>query len=627
MKRICLIALTMLFISGQNLWADELLYIEYESELVLLAEQVNNGNTYEGKTIVLTRDLSFSESFIAIGKRPSKPFAGTFDGQGFTITGISINADGAQGLFGYVNGATIKNLTLTGSTIKCTSNSSAGGIVGSVGSNGATIENCHVTNSVTVGSGNSCGGIVGSTELGPITITGCTSGATITNGVAVGGIIGQCGYAGVSELTTTVEISGCLYYGTSLTSDSEKAGGIVGCYTTTDYNGNQQSSSVTLVDNFYTYPNPDVKGVGLWQCSPEITQHFDVFDSNGAVRVRAITDQADIDDMEGLRTDVTYNSAIAYYNRGVKYGDVYYSHVLGLDNAADNTDIINEYAGQAFDLKLRGRRLYKDGSWNTLCLPFGVSKYEGTPFMSTNDCLCEIRTMDVERSYYVVDKTTGESITDTDYHTGVGKKDGKLRLFLFFRSDFSFDAGKPVIVKWQKAEDYSSTTASNYDVFDPIFEDVTISNSESIQTPGSITSTDNSVTFQGIYAPLIFDYADRSKLFVGAFNKLYYPSGAGSVTLNAFRAYFQLNNGYQMAADPDTSGDDDDDDFIPDGGGSAKPFVIDLEDGEATAIQPVEQFDRNTNRQTIYDLSGRKVTGDKLRKGIYIVNGRKEVVK
>ena len=42
-------------------------------------------------------------------------YGGTFDGDGHTISGLSINATTAyQGLFGYVKGGEIKDLTVTG---------------------------------------------------------------------------------------------------------------------------------------------------------------------------------------------------------------------------------------------------------------------------------------------------------------------------------------------------------------------------------------------------------------------------------------------------------------------------------------------------------------------------------
>ena len=141
----------MLLFSGQKLWAisdfsdisGTTITIYNTEEMTLLAQNVNGGNTYNGYTFVLDTDLVYDgtpNNYTAIGINNTKYFAGTFDGQGHTISGINISADGRQGLFGSVSGGTIKNLKLTSSTINCTSNSYAGGIIACV-DNGVTIKN------------------------------------------------------------------------------------------------------------------------------------------------------------------------------------------------------------------------------------------------------------------------------------------------------------------------------------------------------------------------------------------------------------------------------------------------------------------------------------------------------
>ena len=45
---------------------------------------------------------------------------------------------------------------------------------------------------------------------------------------------------------------------------------------------------------------------------------------------------------------------------------------LALANDADNSSGIDDMRGQTVDVTLQGRTLYKDGAWNTLCLPFDV---------------------------------------------------------------------------------------------------------------------------------------------------------------------------------------------------------------------------------------------------------------
>ena len=640
MKKICIIALTLFLFSGQNVWAindfsdinGTTITIRSTDEMALLAQNVNGGNKYSGYTFLLDTDLVYdgtANNYTAIGNN-TKYFAGTFDGQGHTISGINISADGRQGLFGSVSGGTIKNLKLTSSTINCTSNSYAGGIIACVDNdndNGVTIKNCHVSGSVTIKSGNSSGGIVGKTEKGDVSITGCSSGATVStrsSNACVGGIIGQCGNEGNGSYSTSVNIAGCLYYGKSLTGSTEMAGGIVGYYYTT-YGSIAGQSTVNLSDNFYTYSDVSVKGVGKWKKSnsnyTDETNLFDIIENKGAIRVRSVTTQADIDDMEGLRNDVSYTSDIAYHNRGVKYAGSSYSHVLALEDNADNTSVIAQYAGQTFDVKLRGRRFYKDDSWNTVCLPFDLPNFNGTVFKSETGCNCYLREMDVERAYHLKDKTTGEYDYSVSYKTGVNVKNGKSRLYLFFKdNNLSFTAGKPFIVKWDKPEGYNASTAASFDIFNPIFNNVTIVNS----SPVSVTSSDGTVTFKSIYAPESFDEANRSILFVGAANTLYYPSGAGTVSLKSFRAYFQLN-GVQMAGDPDSGSGDEE--FIPEGGGSVKPFVLDIEYDDVTGIGIVRSKTEDGRNDVWYSLDGKRLNGTPAQKGIYIHNGRKEVLK
>lgn len=640
MKKICIIALLLSIVQGAWATVDNFsdvdvsgttITIHNTEEMTLLAQNVNGGNTYSGYTFLLARDLVYdintANRYTPIGNSNSKYFAGTFDGQNHTISGINLNGSGRQGLFGSVSGGTIKNLKLTSSTINCTSNSYAGGIIACVDNdNGVTIENCHVSESVTIKSENSSGGIVGKTDKGDISITGCSSGAKVSTGssnACVGGIIGQCGNENGSSITK-VNIAGCLYYGTSLTGSTEMTGGIVGYYYTT-YGSIAGQSTVNLSDNFYTYPDVSVKGVGKWKKSnsnyTDETNLFDITENKGAIRVRSVTTQADIDDMEGLRNDVSYTSDIAYHNRGVKYAGSSYSHVLALENNADNTDVIAAYAGQTFDVKLRGRRFYKDDSWNTVCLPFDLPNFNGTVFKSETGCNCYLREMDVERAYHLKDKTTGEYDYSVSYKTGVNVKNGKSRLYLFFKdNNLSFTAGKPFIVKWDKPEGYNASTAASFDIFNPIFNNVTIVNS----SPVSVTSSDGTVTFKSIYAPESFDEANRSILFVGAANTLYYPSGAGTVSLKSFRAYFQLN-GVQMAGDPDSGAGDEE--FIPEGGGSVKPFVLDIEYDDVTSIGNVRSKMADGRGDVWYSLDGKCLNGIPAQKGIYIHNGRKEVLK
>ena len=86
------------------------------------------------------------------------------------------------------------------------------------------------------------------------------------------------------------------------------------------------------------------------------------------------------------------------------------------DNTANN---LTAYDGQKFSVTLRGRTLYTDGSWNTLCLPFDVGSFTGTPLDGA------------------IVKTLGSS----SFANGT--------LTLNFSDDqTSIEAGRPYIVRW-----------------------------------------------------------------------------------------------------------------------------------------------------------------------------------
>ena len=66
----------------------------------------------------------------------------------------------------------------------------------------------------------------------------------------------------------------------------------------------------------------------------------------------------------------------------------YSNSMLFLADDADNTAIISKFNGQQYNVTLAGRKLYKDGYWNTLCLPFDVTvgsgQMEGATAMTMN---------------------------------------------------------------------------------------------------------------------------------------------------------------------------------------------------------------------------------------------------
>lgn len=174
------------------------------TELAYIAEQVNNNTqNYNGKYIKLTQDIKLTGEWEPIGPPSDESgyFAGTFDGDGHTISGLSISDSqtNTHGLFGKINSASvIKNLTIESPEVSGLIEVSA-----LVGFNfGGHIENCHVRNATLTGKGK-VGGLVGINSGG--SITNCSATGTISGkgGNGIGGIVGMEDiFASLSSITS-----------------------------------------------------------------------------------------------------------------------------------------------------------------------------------------------------------------------------------------------------------------------------------------------------------------------------------------------------------------------------------------------------------------------------------------
>ena len=221
--------------------------IMYPSQLDLLAAQVNAGDKFENTYFVLGTNITYAyttdwndatsteNNYTAIGRRlaeGTRNFEGTFDGQGYTVSGIRIykggdsTADGWQGLFGRTYDGTVKNVTLADARI--TGRYYVGGIVGD--QNYGIVENCHVASNVAIhavaDSAKYHGGIVGylyGSRLSGKT-TGCTSAATLT---MADGLDGCMYYGGIVGQNYRGEVRNCFVLGATVP-DVGDAGAVVG---------------------------------------------------------------------------------------------------------------------------------------------------------------------------------------------------------------------------------------------------------------------------------------------------------------------------------------------------------------------------------------------------------------
>ena len=184
--------------------------INNESDWNIFVLTVNFGRTdYLGKTVKLTTDISTT----SLVGNAEHPFRGTFNGNGKTLT-VNINSkETFAAPFCCIDGATIENLTVTG-TVTAKANHAAG-LVGSCGNNSTNvIKGCTVnTNVVAYGF---AGGIVGHGGNGNLTIQDCVYSGTINNiSNYAGGLLGWCD-------ALTVTIQDCLFKGSFAVTDDGK---------------------------------------------------------------------------------------------------------------------------------------------------------------------------------------------------------------------------------------------------------------------------------------------------------------------------------------------------------------------------------------------------------------------
>ena len=178
-------------------------------------------------------------------------------------------------------------------------------------------------------------------------------------------------------------------------------------------------------------------------------------------------------------------------------------------NGGNTTNIVNEGGKSMKRVTLEGRTLYRNGSWNTLCLPFDI-----TPSTDLKDA-CAVKIF------------AGSSF---DSNSGT--------LIINFADAATIPAGTPFIIRWNP-EMGNDGNPLNSDIVDPYFEYVTLADN-----PQASATTSTYVDFTGCFEPAILDHDYATTLYLGADGKLHYPDD--EMKANSCHAYFKLKDG--MAA-------------------------------------------------------------------------------
>ncbi len=505
---------------------------------------VNNGfNNYNGEYVRLDESISVSTM---VGTSDDRSFQGTFLGDGtHTLTFTKGTAESAFGEencapFRFVKNATIRDLKVTGDIY--TSRKFAAGLV--------------------------------ARNSGTTTITNCQIGTVIHSSVSGDGTHG--GIVAMPAGSTTTNITGCVYNGRLLTTNgTQYCGGFVG------WSGD---NTVTVAHSLYAPDANIVVAAG----------ETDI--DNGATFVRGNKPTVEANcyytEMMGSAQG-THAYALAtapanfgnlvqdygmlqVYGNGILYDGTYYvaPATVSLVNNADNSTAISGANGYVADVTLTDRTLYKDGKWNTICLPFSLSAAQIAA--NTDFAGATLMTMDVTQK------------------NGFDKEDGTL--YLGFKSATAIEAGVPYLVKWTSGDD----------IINPVFQGVTISNSTA-QTVESVTAGLEIVQMVGTYSPVSVTANDKSILFLGNANTLYYSTVDRQI--RSCRAYFSVPYIHEHA------------------GAMARAFALSFDGEETTGILEVSAKSNEVKDDVWYSLDGVRLSGKPTQRGMYINKGKKILVK
>lgn len=489
------------------------------SDLVMISDKFkstnqNVVNEVKGKYFLQCANLEFNKE-TENNYTPIAQFDGDYDGNGYLISGLNVkktgDTDNAALFLKMAAGSKVYNVIIKNSSFQ---GSQAAAIACELNTT-ATITNCHVLKDVTIRANNFyAGGLVAhmyGTGVTP-SIEYCTSHATLYADQSYAG--GLVGYVGNGSLVNSI----CLSTADDIHSQS---GNAAICH---------KDNNAGTVDNCY-YTASALNDANN--------------DANGKLVLANMADNSDFLEMMMERDEFLLE------NSGLATSDICYN------------------------LTLNGRTLFKaTGEWNTLCLPFSVSDFTGTP----------------------LERAIVKTFTGSNYENDHGEQ----TLTLTFSDNLSsIEAGKPYIVKWNPTyDDETSGTKPEVDTPNPVFTNVTVG-----ATTGSAIGS-LLVDFVGTLSPVPVEANNTHLLYMGSNNKLRY-SGNGT-TIGSCRSYFLLSSsGTEVSK-------------------SAR-ILVNFGDDEVTAIEDINRETISNNQY--YDLQGRNLAGQPTQKGLYIVNGKKMIVK
>ena len=437
----------------QNGTPDKPFLITSVQDLNFLAEDVNNHYDHEGEYFLQTVDITYGKD------------------DEFTPIGIGDEENGGTPFKGYFDGG---NHTISGITFNGLEDEGDGVGIGLFGYiyypaviKNVKLENCSFTGNWEVGAivgvsgGNGEGYVIDNCTLGSlgsgVTIKGVSTtveGETMP-AAYIGGIIGYAHCITVSNCYSEATVSGGDFVGAI-------AGYLLG-----------SSGNEAYIENCYS--SKAEKAVGGRGKEDEFAPS-DATD--GILKITLFADDSD---------------------------------------EIKNLTRIKNYHNLACDVTMKGLTFNKSGKWNSVCLPFNITKdqlaEEACPFYGAT-----IMSYEYANSPF-------------DYGT----------LTMNFTQAEKIDNKNPYFVKWE----------SGSDVTDPVFQGV------------KVVYNGMGMSHETVDADIAYVYhkpqpieASKAILYLGDDNKLYFPKEA--MTINPFHAYFKLQNGIKAcSSNGNVNGDED----------------------------------------------------------------------
>jgi len=248
----CLIALLLLllmplgaqFAGGLGTINDPWL-VATAGHLNLVRNYLNNFNHYFKQVADIDLGVdpyNSGQGWIPIGSYSNSSFRGSYDGDGFLISGLYINRGSTphQGLFGYAYGARISNVQIVNANV--TGSYAVGALLG-LGKESTVVTGCSSSGMVT-GNQYSVGGLIGTLEWWS-SMSGCHSSAYVTGmDSTVGGLLGNCYYVSLISYCSSSGAVNC-----PGPNSYSSVGGMIGGSGYTSIRYSHSSSDVTALTN------------------------------------------------------------------------------------------------------------------------------------------------------------------------------------------------------------------------------------------------------------------------------------------------------------------------------------------------------------------------------------------